>query len=151
MQKKNRQTREQPHSGFHTQSIFEGNSTVDQNKFWRGKQQKLLAYNTSSFAFTGVFEDNSSSVAMWLCHSYHLEQQLTCHLFTTNCTPDATQNQKERESTRLLAGAKAISWSPWPMWQINEGGHLAGRPFGSNLEANSDCLRWCDRLLSLLH
>lgn len=108
MQKKNRQTREQPHSGFHTQSIFEGNSTVDQNKFWRRKQQKLLVYNASNqsvvFCLHWCLEDNSSSVAMWLCHSYHVEQQLTCHLFTTNCTPDAMQNQKERERY------KAPSW-----------------------------------------
>lgn len=80
-----------------------------------------------SFASTSVFEDNSSSVAMWLCHSCHLEQQLTCHLFTTNCTPDATENQRERERYKtpswdqgyLLVTLANVTnqWGRAPGWQ----------------------------------
>jgi len=97
-----RQTTEQPHSVFHTQSIFEGNSIVDQNKSG-GASSKTCRFTTTpanrawSFTFTGVLEDNSSSAATWLCHPCHLEQQLTCHLLTTNCTPGLMENQKEKE------------------------------------------------------
>lgn len=99
-----------------------------------------------SFIFAGTTEDNSRSVALRLCHSSHLEQQLTCHLSPLTALLVLRKTKRKSKSKTLLAGAKAISWSPWLMWQItsqsdtriNEERHVDGTSFGSRLGANSD-------------
>lgn len=151
-----RQTTEQLHSVFHTQSISEGNSIIDQNKFGGASSRSCKFTTTSatrawSFAFTGVLEESSNSVAMWLCHSCHLEQQLTCHLLTTNCTPGLTEKGKGKLKGSYLRPKLSLGWcdkSPATviLRSMREVIWLAGC-----LGAVSIRLSWCDRLFSLLY
>lgn len=139
-------------------------SIADQNKFGGARNRSCRFITTPAtgawpFAFTEVLEENLA--------------QLPCGfvilVISSNSWPAIYspltallvwwKTEWKRKGKRLIAWAKAISWSPRLMWQItsqhdtriSEEGYLAGRPFGRSLEANSDCLRWCNRLFSLLH
>lgn len=132
---KRRQTTEQLHSVFHTQSIFKGNNTVDQNKFGADAVGLYLHQQPEpSLLFLPVsWRTTVAQFAAQLCHSCHLEQRLTWHLLTANCTPGLMETKRNRY--------KAPSWGQGcdmatladltnhqPAWKWDQSGRAPGWP-----------------------